>query len=83
MRSLFIYSKTLAMRLRVRRVVWAVYCSLLLGEQLQRLYHQYTHLVIMPLNNFQKQSRPVLHWFSKDLQQIPFVIKVQQNLKLL
>ena len=83
MRPLFSYSKTLVMRLRVSRVAWAVYCSLLLGEQQQKLCHQYTHLVIMPLNNFQKQSRPVLHWFSKDLQQIPFVIKVHQYLKLL
>ena len=28
MSPLFIYSKTLAMRLRVSRVAWAVYCSL-------------------------------------------------------
>jgi hypothetical protein len=39
--------------------------------------------MVAPLDDFQKQCRPVLHVFGENLQQIAIIVVVDQNVKLL
>lgn len=39
-------------------------------------------LVLLPLNDLHKESRPVLHWPGEDLQQLPIVVEIAENVEL-
>lgn len=43
----------------------------------------YTDLVVFALDHLHEQSRSVLHEFGEDLQQVPALVEVYQNLQFL
>lgn len=45
--------------------------------------HYIPYLMIVSLDHFQEQRRPILHVLAEDLQQIPVLIEIDQNLQLL
>ena len=40
-------------------------------------------LMVFPLDYLEEHSRPILHWLREDLQKVPVVIIINQNLQLL